>query len=141
MDHRHQGDAGGDESLVAAARAAALAAHAPYSGVHVGAALLDEAGVVHVGCNVESASYGLTICAERTALVSAVAKGAKRFVAVAIATNLPHALMPCGACRQFLSEFGPDMRVVVAGPGSERKRSTMGQLLPEAFRPSDLDRT
>jgi len=132
-------DAETEDRLVAAARLAVHAAHSPYSGVCVGAALLDEAGRIHDGCNVESASYGLTICAERTALVSAVAAGAKRFRAVAVASNLPHLLMPCGACRQFLSEFGPSMQVVVVGPGEERKKTTMDRLLPEAFSPADLD--
>ncbi|MEY2807014.1 MAG: hypothetical protein RIR65_1431 [Planctomycetota bacterium] len=131
-------DAATEDLLVAAARRAVQAAHSPYSGVCVGAALLDDAGRIHDGCNVESASYGLTICAERTALVSAVAAGAKHFRAVAVASNLPRLLMPCGACRQFLSEFGPRMQVVVVGPGAERRKTTMDQLLPEAFTPSDL---
>lgn len=127
-----------EDKLVAAARQAVRAAHSPYSKVCVGAALLDEGGRIHGGCNVESASYGLTICAERTALVSAICAGSKRFRAVAVASNLPRLLMPCGACRQFLSEFGASMQVIVVGPAGERHRTTMDRLLPEAFTPDDL---
>ena len=132
-------DAETENRLVAAARRAVQAAHSPYSGVCVGAALLDDVGCIHDGCNVESASYGLTICAERTALVSAVTAGARTFRAVAVASNLPRLLMPCGACRQFLSEFGPRMQVVVVGPSEERHRTTMDRLLPSAFSPADLN--
>ena len=129
-----------EEALLSAAHAVLERAHSPYSGVRVGAALLDSEGRVHVGCNVENASYGLTICAERTAVGRAVAEGVRSFTAIAIATDQPHLLTPCGACRQVLSEFAPDLRVICAGAGGERRVWRLGQLLPEAFSPRDLDR-
>ena len=129
-----------EEALLLAARAVLERAHSPYSGVRVGAALLDSEGRVHLGCNVENASYGLTVCAERTAVGRAVAEGVRSFAAIAIATNLPHLLTPCGACRQVLSEFAPDLRVICEGAGGERKAWSLDQLLPEAFAPRDLDR-
>jgi len=131
-------DAQAQAALVTAALSAVGRAYAPYSGVHVGAALLDDAGRIHTGSNVESASYGLTVCAERTALVSAVAQGVRRFVAVAVASDRKQALMACGACRQFLSEFGPAMRVLVVGPKGEYTEYGMDHLLPSAFCPDDL---
>ena len=103
-------------ALVAAARAAARRAYAPYSHYAVGAALLAEDGAVFSGCNVENASYGLTNCAERTALFKAVSEGRRRFCALAIAGGTPKApAVPCGACRQALAEFcPPDLPVAVA---------------------------
>ena len=90
--------------LVSAARAVRLRAHAPYSRFRVGAAVLDERGRIHVGCNVENASYGLTVCAERNAVAAAIAAGAKRVRAVAVCTAT--GATPCGACRQVLAERG-----------------------------------
>ena len=103
-------------ALVAAARAAAARAHAPYSNYHVGAALLADDGTVFTGCNVENASYGLTNCAERTALFKAVSEGHRAFRALAIAGGTARApAVPCGACRQVLAEFcAADMPVAVA---------------------------
>ena len=103
-------------SLVTAARAAAARAYAPYSKYRVGAALLAADGTVFTGCNVENASYGLTNCAERTALFKAVSEGRRRFRALAIAGGTPKApAVPCGACRQALAEFcPPDLPVAVA---------------------------
>lgn len=118
--------------------AAAELAHSPYSKVKVGAALVDSRGQVHAGCNVENASYGLTICAERAAVVKAVAAGATRFRAIAIASSLDAPMMPCGACRQFLSEFAPDLFVVVQGREGPRAQATLSELLPRAFGPGDL---
>ena len=120
------------ESLIDEARAVSKKAYAPYSGFHVGAALLAEDGSVHVGCNVENASYGLTVCAERSAVASAVAQGVKRFRAVAIVTDGERPLGPCGACRQVLAEFAPDL-VVVSEAGGLRKQWTLGELLPVPF--------
>ena len=103
-------------ALVAAARAAAANAHAPYSRYRVGAALLAADGTVFTGCNVENASYGLTNCAERTALFKAVSEGRRAFRAIAIAGGtVKSPAVPCGACRQVLAEFcSPDMPVAVA---------------------------
>lgn len=126
------------DRLVAAARAARERAHAPYSGLRVGAALLDAAGNVHAGCNVENASYGLTICAERNAAARAVAEGAPAPVAVAIVSSRREPLLPCGACRQVLSELAPDAWVVCVGEDGTRLVRRLEDLLPDAFGPADL---
>ena len=126
------------QDLLRVAHAAALLAHSPYSNVQVGAALLSTEGDVFAGCNVENASFGLTICAERVAVVKAVSAGAHRFRALAIATAGADPLMPCGACRQFLAEFGTDLRVVVQGKQGPRVEATLAELLPKPFLPSDL---
>lgn len=126
------------QALVAAARAAATQAYSPYSKVRVGAALLAEDGSLFIGCNVENASYGLTICAERVAVANAVAAGVQRFRAIAIATNQPRVVMPCGACRQVLMEFAPGLRLYVAGPKNEVVTTTLEDLLPAAFLPRHL---
>jgi len=125
--------------LVARARAAMRNAHAPYSEFHVGAAIEAADGTIHVGCNVESASYGLTICAERMALGAAVAAGATALRRVVVTTDVDPPAAPCGACRQLLAEFGLDLEVIAVGPGSER-RWTLRQLLPDAFTRETLDR-
>jgi cytidine deaminase len=118
--------------LLAAARAVRARAHAPYSKFRVGAAVLDERGRVHVGCNVENASYGLTVCAERNAIAAAVAAGAKRIGAVAVCAE-PVA-SPCGACRQVLAEFGgPATEVLLAGPKGAVAAHRLGALLPLQF--------
>jgi cytidine deaminase len=116
-----------------AALAARLHAHAPFSRFFVGAALISEQGQIVVGCNVESSSYGLTICAERTALVSAVAQGLKRFAAVVVAADTPVLTPPCGACRQMLYDFAPEAVVILVNPHGNERHFTMRELLPEAF--------
>jgi len=121
------------EGLLAQARAVRERAYAPYSGFRVGAALLGASGTVYTGCNVESASYGLTICAERAAVSAAVAAGETRFEAVAIASEGSGPVAPCGACRQVLAEFEPDLQVWSEG-GGVRVEWRLGQLLPEPFR-------
>ena len=122
--------------LVAAARAAAEKSYSPYSRYPVGAAPLDADGGVWTGCNVENASYGLTMCAERTALFKAVSEGRRSFRAIAIAGGAADApAVPCGACRQTLAEFcGPEMPVAVAPlrEGAATVR-TLGDYLPHAF--------
>jgi cytidine deaminase len=124
-----------DVDLVAAARAARKRAHAPYSRFQVGAAVVDERGRVHVGCNVENASYGLTICAERNAVAAAVAAGARKLAAVAVVTPTRPPGTPCGACRQVLAEFGDvDTRVLLAGPTGRSEETTLGALLPRGFK-------
>lgn len=121
-----------DDPLVVAARAVQAKAHAPYSKFHVGAALESVDGRVFVGCNVENASYGLTICAERMAAGAAVAAGATRFRRVVIVTDVDPPAAPCGACRQFLVEFGTDIQVDAVGPRSSRHWQ-LGELLPATF--------
>jgi cytidine deaminase len=125
--------------LIARARAAMKNAWAPYSNFHVGAAIEAADGAVHVGCNVESATYGLTICAERMALGAAVAAGARKLTRVVVTTEVDPPAAPCGACRQLLAEFGLQMEIVAIGPASER-RWTLAQLLPDAFTKETLDR-
>jgi cytidine deaminase len=120
--------------LVAAARAVRRHAHAPYSRFRVGAAVLDERGGIHVGCNVENTSYGLTVCAERNAVAAAVAAGARRIRAVAVVTTARPPARPCGACRQVLAELGDDgLLVLLTGPAGPPIERWLGDLLPEAF--------
>lgn len=121
--------------LVAAAAKARLAAVAPYSKFKVGAALLTRTGEVITGANVESASYGLTCCAERVALFKALTAGRRDFVAVAVVAPARQGAMPCGACRQLLAEYAPGARVFVADSRAlKRVRSfEVKALLPEAF--------
>lgn len=124
------------ESLLEEARAVRLRAHAPYSSFPVGAALLADDGSVHVGCNVENASYGLTICAERAAVCAAVAAGRTRFRRLALSTARGAPAAPCGACRQVLAEFAPELEVVSeVGSGAEvrQERWLLSELLPARF--------
>lgn len=121
------------DELCARARAVQQHAYAPASHFRVGAAVLADDGRVFVGCNVENASYGLTICAERAAICAAVAAGVRAIRAVAVATDLLEPARPCGACRQVLAEFGPAMAVVLCGTGDVRRTFTLDQLLPEPF--------
>ncbi|MDR0584305.1 MAG: cytidine deaminase [Treponema sp.] len=120
------------DALFREARKAADAAYAPYSKFRVGAALLCEDGTVIAGCNVENRSYGLSICAERNAVFQAVAKGRRRFTALAVSTpDSATPVGPCGACRQVLSEFmGPDAQVRFGGNGPAQVETTIGALLP-----------
>lgn len=123
--------------LVRAAAETARHAHAPYSNYHVGAAVLTEDGSVITGCNVENASFGLTNCAERTAIFTAVAQGHKRFKAVAIVAGGDRTPYPCGACRQVMAEFcDPNCPVYVArsGEGAGLEETTVAALLPKTFR-------
>jgi cytidine deaminase len=136
QDDRTQDD--GTEDLLRVAAAAAELAHSPYSKIKVGAALLCRGGQVFTGCNVENASYGLTLCAERVAVVKAISAGERDFEAIAIFTDQPRTLMPCGACRQFLQEFAPALRVVCQGKGGARSEAKLSELLPRAFGPNDL---
>ena len=125
-----------DKELIAQAIGARRKAYAPYSHYTVGAALLTASGKVYTGCNVENASYGLTICAERTAAVKAVSDGEREFVAIAVVTE--NGGTPCGACRQVLAEFGPDMRVLVTDASGNHKMYTLRDLLLDFFGPSQL---
>ncbi|MEX2157472.1 MAG: cytidine deaminase [Gemmatimonadales bacterium] len=125
--------------LTARARDAMRHAWAPYSNFHVGAAIEAADGNVYVGCNVESASYGLTICAERMALGAAVVGGARQLARIVVTTDVDPPAAPCGACRQLLAEFGLSLEVIAVGPTSER-RWTLAALLPDAFTKETLDR-
>lgn len=120
------------DSLIAAAQAAQAHAYAPYSKFRVGAALETTEGAVFTGCNVESASYGLTICAERSAVAQAVGQGARRFRRIVVVSDSEPPASPCGACRQVLAEFGLDLVVEAVGPGS-RQQWRLDELLPHAF--------
>ncbi len=119
--------------LIEAARAARLHSYSPYSRFAVGAALLGASGRIYTGTNVENASFGLTICAERAAVCQAVAAGEKRFTAIAIVGDEPGPTPPCGACRQVLQEFAPDLRVVLAGRDGGVEEWRLDGLLPRAF--------
>jgi cytidine deaminase len=125
------------EDLLAAAREAQKAAYAPYSQFAVGAAVLLSDGAIVKGCNVENASYGLTVCAERVALFSAIAQGRRDIVAVAVVTDSKKLARPCGACRQVIAEFsGIDapLLVISSCAGGETATQTISELLPESFR-------
>lgn len=127
-------------TLVAEATIAREHAYAPYSGFQVGAAVLGQSGRIYRGCNVENVSYGLTSCAERNAIFSAVAEGELRFSAVAVVTGAATPTSPCGACRQVLSEFAAgDMEVVMATINGLQKRMTLSALLPESFTAFEQD--
>jgi len=129
-------------SLLAAARSAADRAYAPYSGFAVGAALLTADGAVITGGNVENASYGLTICAERSAIVAAVAAGHREVMAIAVSAPGAFGTTPCGACRQVLNEFVPrDGELVILLDGDAGIEAIrLSDLLPRAFGPRSLDR-
>lgn len=117
--------------LLEVAKNARKNAYVPYSKYRVGAALLASSGNVYAGCNVENASYGLAICGERTAYVKAISEGEREFVAIAVMTD--NAGTPCGACRQFMAEFGLDTAVVLADKKGNYTLHTVGSLLPGAF--------
>jgi cytidine deaminase len=120
-----------------AAREIAQRAYVPYSHLQVGAAAFVDDGRLVAGCNVENASYGLTICAERAAVCAAVAAGARRLRRAVVVTDANPPAAPCGACRQVLSEFGRDLLVEGIGPAGA-VRWTMAELLPSAFGPEQL---
>lgn len=119
--------------LTAAARKARRRAYAPYSRFAVGAAVLDQLGRIHAACNVENASYGLTICAERAAVFAAVAGGARRLRAVAIVAGRTDPVPPCGACRQVLAEFSRDIPVRMISASGRTRTAALADLLPSGF--------
>ena len=113
-------------------------AHAPYSNFLVGAVLIDENNNLWEGCNVEASSYGLTICAERSALVGAVSRGVKSFKAVVVCTDTEIPTSPCGACRQMLIDFAPDALVIMINTKGDETRMFLKELLPAAFTDAQL---
>jgi cytidine deaminase len=121
--------------LLAAAELARENAYAPYSHFAVGAAVLSSGGKMYAGCNVENASYGLTICAERTAIFAAVAAGERQLAGLAVVMESNEPRMPCGACRQVLQEFAisPEIPVVVATTAGQQHSTTLGELFPDPF--------
>jgi cytidine deaminase len=126
------------EALLAEARTARERAYAPYSEFRVGAALLTDDERIVPGANVENASYGLSMCAERTAVFRAASEGARGLVAVAVVASNEDPTWPCGACRQVLYELGPDLMVISEGSGGRREERRLADLLPDAFGPADL---
>jgi len=126
------------DSLTAAALAARENAHAPYSHFRVGAALEDSTGRVYTGCNVENATYGLTICAERVAVFKAMSEGARSFRRIAIAADTDALTPPCGACRQILWEFCGDLEILLVNLHGKTEIIQLKELLPRAFDASFL---
>jgi cytidine deaminase len=115
-------------------------AHAPYSNFRVGAAVEDAGGLVHTGCNIENATYGLTICAERVAIFKAISEGARNFVRVAVAADTDALTPPCGACRQILWEFCGDVEIVLVNLTGKSETLRLGSLFPRPFDDSSLRR-
>ena len=120
-------------ALAAAAKGASERAYCPYSRFPVGAAVRARDGALFAGCNVENASFGLTVCAERNAIFSAVGAGVRDLAALVVYTPTPSPVTPCGACRQVLSEFAPDAEVICVCAGAERLMYKGSDLLPNAF--------
>lgn len=122
-----------EKELIALAHRARENAYAPYSNFKVGAALAGKSGKVYLGCNVENRTYHLTVCAERSAVSSAVCAGETEFTAIVIASGSSPPAPPCGACRQVLFEFSREMKVIMVNTKGEKKVSTVDELLPEPF--------
>ena len=122
------------DKLISAAKSVRENAYAKFSGFEVGAALLTDDGKIITGCNVENSSFGLTICAERTAVFKAVSEGYKQFAAIAIVSQSDQPARPCGACRQVLFEFNPDLEIACANTNGIVDKFNLSDLLPEGFR-------
>lgn len=127
-----------EEKLIAAARQAREHAHAPFSDFRVGAAVRTKSGRTFGGCNVENASYGLTICAERVAIFKAISEGEREFEAIAVVTDADALTPPCGACRQIIWEFCGDVPVILANLKGKVERESSAKLLPRPFDSSNL---
>jgi cytidine deaminase len=129
---------GEHDALIAAARAARENAHAPFSSFRVGAAVRAKSGRVFTGCNVENATYGLTLCAERVAIFKAISEGERGFDAVAVAADTDTLTPPCGACRQIIWEFCGDAEIILANLKGKVETYRMSQLFPKPFDSSFL---
>ena len=121
------------DPLLAAALAARENAFAPFSKFKVGAAVEDESGRIHTGCNVENATYGLTVCAERVAIFKAISEGGRQFKRVAVAADTDSLTPPCGACRQILWEFCGDVEIVLVNPRGKTESYRLKELFPKPF--------
>ena len=126
------------ERMIKLAKSMSQKAHCPYSGYPVGAAVLSDDGQVFGGCNVENASYGLSMCAERNAIFQMVAQGGQRIHCVVIYTPTDQPAAPCGSCRQVINEFGSQALIVCVGDGEKSFESPISELLPKAFGPDNL---
>ena len=122
-----------EQKLIQEAMKVREKAYAPYSKFKVGAALLTKAGTIFTGCNVENASYGLTVCAERIAIFKAVSEGEKEFEAISVVTDVDELTPPCGACLQVMIEFNPKMKVILANTKGESKTFSLDELIPIQF--------
>lgn len=128
------------EKLIELAKTARANAYVPYSKFQVGAVLITEDDEVILGCNIENASYGLANCAERTAIFKAVSEGKRKFKKLIVIGDTEGPISPCGACRQVISEFcAKDMPVILTNLNGKIQETTVGELLPWSFSPSDLD--
>ncbi len=128
-----------EKELIEKAKRARLKAYAPYSNFKVGAALLTKSGKVYTGANVENSTFGLTVCAERVAVFKAVSRGEKKFLKIVVVADKDPPVTPCGACRQVLSEFAKDLRIVCANLQGKVERYSLKELLPEAFEKGSTD--
>src|ERR1035437_2657100 len=126
------------DPLTAAAIAVRENAHATFSKFKVGAAVQDDTGRIHTGCNVENATYGLTICAERVAIFKAISEGARKFTRVAVVADTDNLTPPCGACRQILWEFCGDVEIVLSNLAGKTETIQLATLFPRAFDASFL---
>ena len=128
------------QQIIAEAKDARNQAYVPYSRFPVGAVLITADGEIYKGCNIENASYGLTNCAERTAIFKAVSEGKRRFQLLVVIADTDRPVPPCGACRQVISEFcNEDMEVVLTNLRGEIQKTTVGELLPGAFKAEDME--
>ncbi len=121
------------DALIESALGARSRAHAPYSKFRVGAALEADDGVIHTGCNIENATYGLTVCAERVAVFKAISEGARGFRRIVVAADADRLTPPCGACRQILWEFCGDLEVILINPAGKRESMRLRDLFPRPF--------
>src|SRR6516164_1629541 len=121
------------DALVEAALAVRAHAHAPFSNFRVGAALEDASGRIHTGCNIENATYGLTLCAERVAIFKAISEGARKFRRIAVAADTDDLTPPCGACRQIIWEFCGNIEIALVNPRGKTETYRMNQLFPKPF--------